>query len=122
VQLEEANVLNLDALPESWADYDLILSASMLEYVRGADLIPALTALRNRVARHGCLLVVNWMNKLLIEKWWQATGHTRAQLRESLAAAGFEQVAFRKFPRCYFWQNFWGHIVKASGGWFLLGR
>jgi hypothetical protein len=33
VTLTEADVLHLDALPTAWSAYDLIVSASMLEYV-----------------------------------------------------------------------------------------
>jgi ubiquinone/menaquinone biosynthesis C-methylase UbiE len=33
VELAEADVLRLDRLPAGWRDYDLIASASMLEYV-----------------------------------------------------------------------------------------
>ena len=37
VQLEHADVLKLESLPTSWTSYDLIISTSMLEYLR-ADL------------------------------------------------------------------------------------
>jgi cyclopropane fatty-acyl-phospholipid synthase-like methyltransferase len=118
VELKEADVRELDALPASWTGYDLIVSASMLEYLPQADAIPALCALHGRLVARGCLLVIitrkNWMNKLLIEKWWQANGYTCGQLKEFLTAAGFERTDFRKFHYRYFWQNFWGHIVEAS--------
>ena len=44
VRLAEANVLTLDALPETWTGYDLVVSASMLEYVPSEDLPDALAA------------------------------------------------------------------------------
>src|SRR5262249_27404939 len=37
IRLAEANVLRLDALPADWRDYDLVVSASMLEYVPRAQ-------------------------------------------------------------------------------------
>src|SRR5215471_2865352 len=50
VQLRQADVLALDALPTTWADYDLILSASMLEYLPKQELSRALHGLRARLA------------------------------------------------------------------------
>src|SRR4026207_2432336 len=38
----QANVLQLDELPTGWADYDLIVTASMLEYVPRERLAEAL--------------------------------------------------------------------------------
>ena len=42
VQLCQADVLALDTLPPSWTDYDLIVSASMLEYLPRQELPRAL--------------------------------------------------------------------------------
>jgi len=72
VRLKQANVLQLDQqLPSSWGNYDLIVSASMLEYVGRRDLSKALSALGARLAPHGTLLVVitrkNWITKILID-------------------------------------------------------
>src|SRR5262249_33116317 len=53
VQLRQADVLSLDALPTTWADYDLILSASMLEYLPKEELPRALDALRARLPPNG---------------------------------------------------------------------
>src|SRR5215475_9163783 len=59
VRLKQANVLDLDQqLPSSWTNYDLIVSASMLEYVGRAELSKALSALGARLAGQGTLLVV----------------------------------------------------------------
>jgi len=49
VELAEANVLHLDGLPPSWRDYDLVVSASMLEYVPRDRFVDALAGLRARV-------------------------------------------------------------------------
>ena len=79
VHLKQANVLQLDQqLPLSWNRYDLVVSASMLEYVARPDLSKALSALAARLVPHGTLLVVitrkNWITKILIEWWWHAAG------------------------------------------------
>src|SRR5262249_2226152 len=57
VQLQQADVLALDALPPSWTNYDLIVSASMLEYLPKQDLSRALAGLHARLAPHGQILV-----------------------------------------------------------------
>lgn len=41
VELAQANVLQLDALPDSWTDYDLVVSASILEYVPREHIVEA---------------------------------------------------------------------------------
>lgn len=58
VQLQQADVLALEALPPSWANYELIISASMLEYLPKRDLARALAGLRARLAPDGHILVV----------------------------------------------------------------
>ena len=119
VRLKQANVLQLDQqLPSSWGNYDLIVSASMLEYVGRRDLSKALSALGARLAPHGTLLVVitrkNWITKILIEWWWQAACYSRRELRETFAATGFRDLVFSRFPARYFWQTFSNHVVVAK--------
>ncbi len=50
VQLFQADVLALEGLPPAWTNYDLILSASMLEYLPKRDLGRALLGLRARMS------------------------------------------------------------------------
>lgn len=117
VELVQANVLELDALPETWSDYDLIVSSAMLEYLPRAQLSDALSGLRARIGVGGsfCLFISrrNWLMKPLIERWWQANLYTAAELRESLAKAGFSQVGFSHFPHPYRHLDLWGHVVEA---------
>jgi SAM-dependent methyltransferase len=49
----QANVLALDALPAGWTGYDLVMSASMLEYVPPDRLVDALRGLRSRLRDGG---------------------------------------------------------------------
>ena len=120
VRLKQANVLELEQLPSSWGDYDLIVSTSMLEYVAKEDLSQALSALYARLARCGILLVViarkNWITRMLIESWWHAARYKRKELREAFAAAGFHDLVFIRFPFRYFWQNASNHVVVAKRG------
>jgi cyclopropane fatty-acyl-phospholipid synthase-like methyltransferase len=119
VRLQQANVLALEQLPSSWTGYDLIVSASMLEYVGRENLAPALSALHARLASGGTLLVVitrkNWTTKTLIEGWWHAARYSRQELGQAFTLAGFTSVAFMKFPYRYFWQNFSNYVVVARG-------
>src|SRR5262249_19614360 len=121
VRLKQGDVLALDQqLPSSWSNYDLIVSASMLEYVARPELSKALSALGARLAGHGTLLVVitrrNWITKVLIEWWWQAARYSRRELRGAFAAAGFRDLVFSRFPFRYFWQNCSNHVVVAKRG------
>jgi SAM-dependent methyltransferase len=120
VRLKQANVLTVGQLPPSWSDYDLIVSASMLEYLARGDLSQALSGLRGRLGQNGTFLAVvtrrNWITKILIEWWWHAASYTRQELREAFAAAGFPHLVFTKFPLRYFWLNTSNHVVVARRG------
>jgi ubiquinone/menaquinone biosynthesis C-methylase UbiE len=74
-QLRQADVLALDQLPQSWIEYDLILSASMLEYLPKNELPLALAELRKRLSPNGRILIVITKEspeaKILVE-WWGA--------------------------------------------------
>ena len=102
VEVVQANVLELEALPGEWNNYDLIVSASMLEYLphdRFADVITR----------------KNWIMRLLIGKWWRSNIYTAAELRESFSRAGFSSVAFGRFPVLFSYLGLWGYIVEARG-------
>jgi len=53
VDTTQADVFRLDALPQSWKGYDLVVSASMLEYVPRGRLAAAITGLRDLLAPGG---------------------------------------------------------------------
>ncbi len=117
VQLRQADVLALDTLPPLWTDYDLILSASMLEYLPKQDLPRALDGLRARLAPNGHILVVITRKtpetKALIEWWWHAERYMREELRRAFEQAGFQDPVFWRFPRRYFWLNRANYVVEA---------
>jgi ubiquinone/menaquinone biosynthesis C-methylase UbiE len=117
VRLKQGNVLTLWQFPPSWSDYNLIVSASMLEYLAKADLSQALSGLRGRLVANGTLLAVvtrkNWITKILIEWWWHAATYTRQELREAFAGSGFHDLVFIKFPLRYFWLNISNYVVVA---------
>jgi 2-polyprenyl-3-methyl-5-hydroxy-6-metoxy-1,4-benzoquinol methylase len=121
VELRQADVLAIDEkLPPTWMNYDLIMSAGMLEYVPRAKLSMALAKLCRRIAPNGWLLLSvtrrNWITKRLIERKWQANSYGREELRCKLREAGVQTVAFRRFPWSHYWLNVWGHVVTAQPG------
>ena len=118
VQLRQADVLALDQLPQSWVDYDLILSASMLEYLPKDELPLALAGLRKRLSPNGKILILITKKspeaKILIEWWWRSERYSRQELLRAFAAGGFREVAFSRFPARYFWLNRSSYAVEAS--------
>jgi len=118
VQLCQADVLALETLPPLWTNYDLILSASMLEYVPKPDLPHALAGLRARLAPNGHILVVitkkSLETKVLIEWWWHAERYTKEELLRAFGEAGFRNLVFRRFPWRYLWLNRANYIVEAA--------
>src|SRR6267143_3054653 len=117
IKLCQADVLALDQLPPSWADYDLILSASMLEYLPKNELPLALAELRKRLSPNGSLLIVITKKsaeaKILIEWWWRSERYARDELHQAFAAGGFRDVTFRRFPDKYFWLNGGSYAIEA---------
>lgn len=109
VQLRQADVLALNTLPSWWTNYDLILSASMLEYLPKQDLPRALAALHARMAPGGRILVLITRKtpetKVLIEWWWHAERYTKNELIRAFQEAGLQDPVFRRFPLRYTWLN-----------------
>jgi cyclopropane fatty-acyl-phospholipid synthase-like methyltransferase len=120
VRLAEANVLELDRLPATWGRYDLVVSASMLEYIPRESLPAALYGLRALLHESGAMVLFitkrNWLMKPLIERWWRANLYTRSELHAAFQQAGFSRISFRHFPLLYRILDIWGHIVEAEQG------
>jgi len=117
VQLQQADVLGLETLPPSWTNYDLIISASMLEYLAKEDLPRALAALRARLSPDGHIVIVITRKtpetKVLIEWRWHAERYTKDELVRAFDEGGFRTPIFQRFPWRYQWLNRANHVVEA---------
>ena len=114
----QADVLQLDTLPAGWKNFDLIVTASMMEYLPRQFFVDALRGLRSRLNEAGSVLLFitrrNWLMRPLIGRWWDANLYTAAELEESFRLAGFSTIAFGKFPFPYHHLSLWGHVVEAK--------
>jgi cyclopropane fatty-acyl-phospholipid synthase-like methyltransferase len=117
VEMRQANVLKPETLPDHWRGYDLIVSASMLEYVSREQLAHALSNLRQRLGRHGSLIVFitkrNWLTRPLVGRWWQSNLYDRDELQAAFHRAGFSDFEFAGFPAEASHLGLWGHILVA---------
>jgi len=117
VELRQVNVLALDALPAGWTGYDLLATASMLEYVPRERFVDALRGLHARLRAGGTLVLFitrrNPLTRVLIGRWWASNLYRADELAAAFAAAGFATVAFRRFPPSAAYLTTWGHVVEA---------
>ena len=118
VELAEADVLHLDSLPAAWRDYDLLVSASMLEYVPRERFVEALRGLRRRLGPAGRFVLFmtrrNPLMRAMIGRWWQSNLYTAGELAEAFREAGFSRFAFPGFPLSARYLSLWGHVVEAE--------
>lgn len=117
VRTTQANVLELDRMATDWTDYNLVVTASMLEYVPRERLAEALSALRTKLADDGSLIVFitkrNWLTRPLVGQWWRSNLYDKHELSTAFRQAGFPRVALRAFPPAAGHLAVWGHIVEA---------
>ena len=116
IECLQADVLRLDEqLPPSWRDYDLIVSASMLEHVHRPMLPAALANLGRRLATGGRLFAVVTRRSFYPTRWiWRCHGYSTEQLAIVLGAAGLEEVTVRRYPLHYGWLNIGNAVVEAT--------
>jgi 2-polyprenyl-3-methyl-5-hydroxy-6-metoxy-1,4-benzoquinol methylase len=118
IETRQADVLDLGALPPTWSRYDLIVSASMLEYVPHDRLVDALGGLRARLAADGTFALFitrrDWLTYPLIGRWWRSQRYAAAEIADALRRAGFSRVTFRSFPPAFRYLALWGHVIEAG--------
>ncbi|TFH42253.1 MAG: methyltransferase domain-containing protein [Lysobacterales bacterium] len=117
IDLAEANVLELDGLAEAWSNYDLIVSASMFEYLPRSRLSTALAGLRSLLKEGGSFVLFitrrNWLTRPLIGRWWRSNFYAKSELEQAFRDAGFTSITFASFPPLYRYLALWGYIVEA---------
>ncbi|MBI3420569.1 MAG: class I SAM-dependent methyltransferase [Candidatus Sungbacteria bacterium] len=107
IELRQADVLRLDNLPSDWKEYDLVVSAGMLEYIAKHNLKNSLINLE-AIMKNGATLLVfiseqNLFMKWFVEKWWKANIFTKTEIQGVFQEAGFEKL--RIMPLSTHWYN-----------------
>ena len=114
VEIAQANVLELDRLPAGWEGYDLVLTASMMEYLPRNRIAEALRGLRARLREGGRLILFitrpTWYTLPVVGWLWRSNLYTAAQLRRIFRDAGFSHFSFNGSARLTRSQ----HIVEAD--------
>jgi 2-polyprenyl-3-methyl-5-hydroxy-6-metoxy-1,4-benzoquinol methylase len=117
VEIRQADVLEMESLPDTWTAYDLIVSASMLEYVPRNRFAAALTGLRNRLSDDGHIVIFitrrNWLTRPMIGRWWQSNLYSKEELLDAFRRAGFSRVEFSAFPLAARYLAAWGYVIEA---------
>ncbi len=97
-----ANVLYLETLPETWNDYDLIVSNGMLEYIPPDSLHKAIAGLLDRLKPGGkmiwCLSGRTPLMWFFIGWLWRSNLYTKSELDAILEKAGAKNVKHLPFP------------------------
>ena len=118
VEAVQADVLHLETLPGNWKDFDLVISAAMMEYLPRNSLVDALSGLRLRLKDSGSIVLFitrkNWLMNLLIGNWWKANCYRKSELEEYFRRAGYSRITFGSFPFPYKHLSLWGNIVEAT--------
>jgi 2-polyprenyl-3-methyl-5-hydroxy-6-metoxy-1,4-benzoquinol methylase len=107
IEIEQADVLEIESLPPHWKDYDLIVSSTMLEYIPKDKVLRALTNLKQLVKSDGILLVFvtkrNIITRLLAGGWWKTNIYEVSEIQTFFRDAGFTEITFKELSR--WWSN-----------------
>ncbi len=99
------DVLHLETLPQTWSDYDLIVTSTMLEYVPPRSLhkaVAGLLALLKPGGKMIWLLSGRTLSMRLFVGWlWRSNLYSRSELDAVLAKAGATQVEYLSLPHPY---------------------
>jgi SAM-dependent methyltransferase len=99
------DVLHLETLPQTWSDYDLIVTSTMLEYVPTGSLHKAVAGLLGLLKPGGkmiWLLSGRTLPMRLFVGWiWRSNLYSKSELDAVLAKAGAVNVEYLSLPRPY---------------------
>lgn len=101
VSLRQADVLKLPSqLPSSWKNFDLIVSAGMLEYVKKEEAQKALENLSHVLKKNGKIMIFisrrSWLNRILIQWHWKAHLYRKSELEQLISTSGFHIKCIKK--------------------------
>lgn len=100
IEIQKADVLEIDALPPYWGDYDLIVASTMLEYLPKNKVEYALKNLKKLLATGGILLIFitkrNFITRWVAKKWWKTNLYDEQEIGTLLSSAGFIKAEFKK--------------------------
>lgn len=107
IHLYNANVLEIDKqLPKSWTNFDLILSANMLEHLPRNKFALAIKKLKKLLKKNGKLLVFiegdNIINRTFVKMIWGSEVYTKEQLLYIFKKVGFKRPKINKFGSLFF--------------------
>ena len=102
IELNRADVMKVELLPEDWKDHDLIVSSTMLEYLPKYNVRSALMNLKTLLRKGGTLLVFitkrNLITHWLAEKWWNVNSYEANEIKLLFHDVGFDEIEFQKLP------------------------
>jgi len=109
VELQQADVLALAALPAHWHAYDLIVVATMLECLPKTQVPAALHHLKQLLRPNGILLVFltrrTFLTKWLGERWWKTQVYDAAEMQLLLRRVGFGETRRKDLS------SWWRHSI-----------
>jgi len=114
------NVLHLDTLPETWNDYDLVVTVAMLEYIPRQSLHKAIGGLIGCLKPGGKMILFLSGRKPLMRLFlgwlWRSNLYTKCELDAVLAMAGATDVEYLPFPigRPYLTRNGYMLVVQIT--------
>jgi SAM-dependent methyltransferase len=102
VELQQADVLKLDLLPEKWSEYDLIISSALLEYIPKEKVRNAIGNLKNLLKDGGKLLIFitrrNLVTNLTGKLLWKTNLFEDDKFHRILRDVGFDNIQQRELP------------------------
>jgi SAM-dependent methyltransferase len=102
IELQRANVLEIETLPAHWRDYDLIASSALLEYLPPHETTRTVSNLLHLLRNEGTLLTFvirnNFGTRALAARIWKTRLFQEHELRDLLHHDGFREVEFKRLP------------------------
>jgi SAM-dependent methyltransferase len=100
IELLQADVLELGALPPHWGGYGTIVSSTMLEYLPREKLLAAMDNLKHLLKSEGTLLIFmtrrNLLTRWLAGKWWKTQVYAESEIHSILHQLGFKVIKPRQ--------------------------